>query len=223
MARIAHLNASAALLPALFSAALPLSAQAWDIRAEVPFAKGQSLPQTLILGTTQAVAGDLDTGHGAIFSVNHRIIRVGPVLKLEWGAEFAQLQASGDLQRGSATLGSSLKQTGVGLGINAQFWVPFTGVAGEMGLIQRFQHYKYEGDNASQSKDISRTWLRVGARWRLPFPVASPYIAASYQQPLSKDRPVHVNSVSDVASYLNTQGSGQEFERLWTFGVGLEF
>jgi hypothetical protein len=60
-------------------------------------------------------------------------------------------------------------------------------------------------------------------RWRFPMPLVAPYVAASYQQPISKDKPVHVGSVSDVASYLNAQGSGQEFDRMWTFGVGVEF
>ena len=65
--------------------------------------------------------------------------------------------------------------------------------------------------------------VHVGARVRLPFPVIKPYLAASYQQPLSKDRPVALGSVSDLQALLTAQGSGQEFERMWTFGVGLQF
>jgi len=54
-------------------------------------------------------------------------------------------------------------------------------------------------------------------------PLVSPYLAASYQQPLSKDHPVRVNSVQDLSAYLSAQGSGQEFSRMWTFGVGVQF
>ena len=50
-----------------------------------------------------------------------------------------------------------------------------------------------------------------------------PSLIASYQQPVSKDRPVKLSSVSDLASYFSAQGSGQEFDRLWTFGVGVNF
>jgi hypothetical protein len=207
----------------LLLAAGPLSAQAWDLRADFSFPQGQSLPQTLLTGTSQLLSGDLDKGQGVILSANHRIIRVGPVLKLDWGVEYSQLKASGNMSQGSSQLGSSLDQKGLGIGLNAQFWVPFTGVAGEMGVIQRFQKYTYEGAGASQDSHLSRTWLRVGMRWRFPMPLVAPYVAASYQQPISKDKPVHVGSVSDVASYLNAQGSGQEFDRMWTFGVGVEF
>ena len=117
---------------------------------------------------------------------------------------------------------SALTQSGAGLGLNAQFWVPFTGLAGELGVIGRFQHYAYEGAGARQTEDLSRAWLRVGARWRLPLP-GHLYVAASYQEPLRKDRPVRLGSVADLESYLTAQGSGQEFERLWTFGAGLQF
>jgi len=204
-------------------AAGPLSAQAWDFRADFSFPQGQNLPQTLLTGTSQLISGDLDKGHGAIFSVNHRIIRVGPVLKLDWGVEYSQLQTSGNIAQGTGQLGSSLHQKGLGIGVNAQFWVPFTGVAGEIGVIQRFQKYTFEGAGASHDSDISRTWLRVGMRWRLPMPLLAPYVAASYQQPITKDRPVHVNSVADLGAYMSAQGSGQEFDRMWTFGVGVEF
>ena len=109
------------------------------------------------------------------------------------------------------------------MGVNAQFWIPFTGAAAELGLIQRFQDYRFEAAGSTQKHTLSRTWLRVGARWRLPMPVAAPYLAASYQQPLTKDRPVKLNSAQDLASYFAAQGKGQEFERMWTFGVGVQF
>ena len=76
---------------------------------------------------------------------------------------------------------------------------------------------------ASSAKDLSRTWLRVGARWRIPSVGVHPYLAASYQQPVTKDRPVKVSTASDLAAYFSAQGSGQEFERMWTFGVGVSF
>jgi len=202
---------------------LPLAAQAWDIRAEVPFPKGQNLPQTAIQGTGELISGSLDTGKGVIFSVSHRIIRVGPVLKFEWGLEYSDWKAEGQIQQKAASADSRLHQYGAGIGLNAQFWVPFTGIAGEMGVIQRLQSYRYGGAGASEGHNLSRTWLRVGMRWRLPLPVISPYVAASYQQPISKDHPVHVDSVNDVGTYLSAQGSGQEFQRLWTFGVGVQF
>ncbi len=208
---------------ALLLAALPLSAQAWDIRAEVPFPKGQSLPQTLLDGTGDLASGKLDTGRGGILTLSHRLLRVGPVLKFEWNLEYAQFQADGRLQVGSDQLGTDLRQRGVGLGLNAQFWIPFTGVAGELGVTQRFQRYTYEAGGLDVKEDLSRPWLRVGARVRLPFPVVKPYLAASYQEPLSKDRPVKLGTVSDLQALLQAQGSGQEFERLWTFGIGLQF
>lgn len=210
-----------ALLP-ICLAALPLCAQ-WDLRLELPRPTGQSLPQTLISGTGQLVAGDFDTGKGFIATASRRIVQVGPLLKLEGGLEYSQFTADGSLAAGATTQGTKLKQQGVGLGLNAQVWVPFVGLAGEMGLIQRFQRYTVDTAGAAGSKDLSRTWLRVGARWRIPSVVVHPYLAASYQQPLSKDRPVKVGSASDLATYFNAQGSGQEFERLWTFGVGVSF
>jgi hypothetical protein len=211
-----------AILP-LVLLTLPLHAQAWDVRVEVPFPQGQNLPLTLIQGTGQLVSGSLDTGRGAILSVSHRIIRVGPVLKLEWGGEFATWKADGEIRQGTGSVASRLKQTGLGLGVNAQFWVPFTGLAGELGVIERFHSYSYSGAGAAEDHSIARPWLRVGARFNLPFPGVSPYVAASYQQPFTRDRPVQVNSIQNVAAYLGAQGSGQEFQRLWTFGVGLTF
>jgi hypothetical protein len=53
--------------------------------------------------------------------------------------------------------------------------------------------------------------------------VVHPYVVASYQQPVTKDHPVRLSSASDLAAYLTAQGSGQEFQRLWTFGVGVAF
>lgn len=207
----------------LACAALPLAAQTWDLRYEVPFPEGQSLPQTLVQGSGKLISGNLDTGHGGILSLNRELVRFGPVRKLEAGVELARWNASGDVQQGDVHVASHLRQTGAGVGLNAQFWLPFTGVAGEMGLIQRFQEYRFEASGVREDHTLSRTWLRVGARWRLPLYGIKPYVIASYQQPLSKDHPVHVNSVSDMSSYLNAQGSGQEFKRLWTFGVGLIF
>ena len=207
----------------LLALALPLSAQAWDLRWEAPFPQGQNLPQTLLQGTGELVYGGLKTGNGFILTAEHRIIRVGPVLKLEWGVEFSKLQADGQIQQGTATFASQLRQSGVGVGLNAQFWVPFTGFAGEMGVIERFHSYKYEGGGAAQDTNITRPWLRMGIRWNIPSPGISPYLAASYQQPITKDDPVQVHSAADLATYLLAQGPGQEFQRLWTFGVGITF
>jgi hypothetical protein len=202
---------------------LPLSAQAWDLRLEAPFAQGQNLPQTTLQTPGQSVSGGLDTGHGLIFTVSHRIVRVGPVLKFEWNAEYAQLQADGHIQQGPATLSSRLKQSGLGAGVNAQFWVPFTAFAGELGLLERVHSYRYEGAGAAQDETIARPWLRAGLRWVLPFPGISPYLAASYQQPLTRDKPVQLGSAQNLGAYLGAQGAGQEFQRLWTLGLGISF
>ena len=202
--------------------AAPLRAQ-WDLRLELPRPSGQNLPQTILSGTNQLAAGDFDTGKGFIATANRRIFQVGPLLKLEGGLEYSQFTADGSLATGATTQGTKLKQQGVGLGLNAQLWVPFVGIAGEIGLIQRLQRYTLDTAGASTHKDLSRTWLRVGARWRIPSVVVHPYLAASYQQPTSKDRPVRLNSASDLSAYFSAQGSGQEFERLWTFGVGVTF
>ncbi|MBP7618467.1 MAG: hypothetical protein KA743_08135 [Geothrix sp.] len=210
-----------ALLPVCL-AALPLSAQ-WDLRLELPRPSGQSLPQTLLSGSGQLVSGDLDSGRGFIASANRRLFQLGPLLKLEGGVEVSQFTADGSLSQGATTQATKLKQQGLGVSLNAQLWVPFVGIAGEFGLIQRLQHYRYDTAGASATKDLSRTWLRVGARWRIPSVVVHPYLAASYQQPVTKDRPVKLSSSSDLAAYFSAQGSGQEFERLWTFGVGVTF
>ena len=202
--------------------AMPLAAQ-WDLRVEIPFPKGQSLPQTLISGTTQLVSGDLNTGRGGIATLSRRLWAFGPVLRLEGGVEMAQWQADGVVRLGSGQQSSRLKQSGLGVGLHAQFWVPFTGIAGEFGLIERFQNYKFSTGGFSSDKNLSRTWLRVGVRWRLPFPAIHPYLAASYQQPITKDNPVKLGSVSDFPTYLSAQGAGQEFDRMWTFGVGIAF
>ena len=210
------------LIPLLFLA-LPLAAQAWDVRLEVPFLKGQDLPRSTVQATGQPTAGSLDTGTGAIVTLSHRIMRMGPVLKFEWNAEYAQWQASGAIQQGTASAGSRLKQSGFGGGVNAQFWLPFTGFAGELGLLERFQSYRFEGAGAARDQNLARPWLRAGLRWVLPFPGIGPYLAASYQTALIRDTPAQVGSAQDLNAYLGAQGSGQEFQSLWTLGVGISF
>ena len=206
---------------ALALIALPAAAQAWDVRLEVPFAQGQGLPSTRIQGV--ATSGDLDTGNGFILTGSHRIIRMGPVLKFEWNAEWSHWQADGHLQQGAAASGSRLKQDGLGLGVNAQFWVPFTGFAGEVGLLERFHDYRYEAGGAAADKTLARPWLRVGTRWVLPFPGIGPYLAASYQEPFTRNKPVTLSSSPSLGAYLDAQNGGQEVQRLWTLGVGIAF
>lgn len=210
----------AALLTAF--GGLPLAAQ-WDLRLELPRPSGQSLPQTLLSGSGELVRGEFDTGRGFIASANRRLFQIGPLVRFEAGLEYSRFTADGRLARGTTAQGTSLNQQGVGVGLHAQVWVPFTGVAGEIGLLQRLQRYTFDTPGAANARDLSRTWLRVGARWRLPLPEIHPYLAASYQQPVSKEHPVKLSSTSDLASYFAAQGSGQEFERLWTFGVGVAF
>jgi len=201
--------------------ALPLSAQAWDLRMEAPFAQGQDLPLTAIGGV--ATSGSLDTGHGVILTVSHRIQRLGPVLKFEWLAEYSHLQAGGQIQQGQASSDSKLRQAGLGAGINAQFWVPFTGLAGELALIERVQNYRYAGAGAAEDHTLARPWLRAGWRWHLPLPGIDPYLALSYQVPFNKDSPVHLGSASSLGDYLGAQGTGQEFNKMWTLGLGVSF
>ena len=212
------------LPPACFLACAisPLAAQ-WDARLEIPFPKGQSLPQTFIAGTAQLVSGELDTGRGGIATLSRRLWAFGPVVRLEGGLEIAQWRADGTVIQGPALQSSTLKQSGFGVGLNVQFWVPFTGIAGELGAVERFQNYKFSTPGFSSDKNLARTWLRVGARWRLPFPAVHPYLAGSYQQPITKANPVKLGSVADLATYLGAQGAGQEFDRMWTFGVGVTF
>jgi hypothetical protein len=207
---------------ALALLAQPLAAQAWDLRLEAPFPKGQSLPATAIQDAGPA-SGGLDTGQGVIFTVGHRIMRVNPVLKFEWNAEFSQLQASGQIHQGQASAGSRLSQSGIGAGVNAQFWVPFTGFAGELALLGRLQSYRYAGAGAAQTETLLRPWLRTGLRWNLPFPGIEPYLAASYQVALVRDQPVQQDSAPTLPAYLSAQGAGQEFDRMWTVGVGVTF
>lgn len=133
--------------------ALPLSGQAWDLRLEGIRGSGAEEP-----------------GKGFILSAAHRIVRVNPVLKLEWCAEATNWGADAPF--------GELRQRGLGLGLNAQFWVPFTGLAGEMALIQRLQSFDAENGPASTH---SRTWFRAGLRYRLPLPTPGPYLAVSWQ------------------------------------------
>jgi hypothetical protein len=205
--------------------ALPLSAQAWDLRLEVPFPQGQSLQGTMVGGAVDmAVSGDLDTGNGVIFTVNHRLFRVGPILRLDWGGEVGQLMADGVVDIGTnAQQKTKLRQTGAGLGLNALLSVPLLGLSGEIGAIQRFQKYEYTTEGAEHSGTIGRLWLRVGVRYKMNLLVASPYVTASYQQPINKENPVKIGSIEDLQTLLSAQGSGQEFQRMWTFGVGVMF
>jgi hypothetical protein len=202
---------------------LPLGAQAWDVRVEAPFPAGQNLPPTFLQSPGEVVSGSLDTGKGFILTGSHRIIRVGPVLKFEWSAELAQWRADGQLQEGTGAVPSRLEQKGFGLGVNAQFWVPFTGLAAELGAIGRYQKYTFQGGGASQDEHLIRPWLRAGLRWNLPMPGITPYLAVSYQQPVTRDKPRELNPAPDLKGYLAAQGAGQEFQRLWTVGIGLSF
>ena len=209
---------------ALVFLSLPLGAQEWDLRAEVPYANGQNLPQTILTGSNQAVNGTLDKGSGSILTGSWRIIRVGPILKLEWCAEVVQMQASGQInQSGSPSQGSTLSQKGFGLGLNAQLWIPFTGIAAEVGVIERVNQYSFQTGGAGQSQNLVQPWMRIGLRLQLPIPEISPYICASYQQPINASNPLVVNSAADLAALLSAQGTGQQFNRVWTFGVGLMF
>lgn len=212
--------------------ALPLSAQAWDLRLEVPFPKGQNLPQTLIQGAvdTYRAEGRLDTGKGFTATVNHRLLRVGPILRLDWGVEVARWKSTGVVEQAGSPqntrrFDSELAQTGIGVGLHAHLSVPFTPITGEFGVIQRLQTYKFQAAGTTNDHTLSRTWMRVGTRYilPLPLPVITPYICASYQQPLGKDRPVKVDNLSDLGTLLAAQGKGQEMDRMWSFGLGLTF
>jgi hypothetical protein len=202
--------------------ASPLAAQTWGLRVEAPFPKGQSLPQTLLTGSSQLASGTLDTGRGMIVTLDRRLVVFGPVLRLEATFEGTSLKSDAAVQLGAQTQRGSLSQSGLGLGLNLQVWVPFFDLAGEVGVIQRVQRYEFKAYGAGTTHTLGRPWLRVGGRFRLPLPFR-PYVAASYQQPITKDRPVRLASAADLATLLGAQGSGQEFDRMWTFGVGWSF
>ncbi len=207
--------------------ALPLAAQ-WDLRVELPRPSGQNLPSTLYSGGGALVRGEFDTGNGYIATVSKRIFAFGPIARLEWNVEYSRFTTTGTLVQTDSsnvqtTSATRLTQQGVGAGLNLQLWIPFTGLGGEIGVVERFQRYKSTGPGVEKTSNLARPWLRVGTRWRLPFPVIHPYVAASYQQPITKDRPVKLNSASDLQDYYNAQGNGQEFQRMWTFGVGVTF
>jgi len=215
------------ILPALLT--LPLAAQ-WDLRLELPRPSGQSLPQTLGSGSLALAQGDFDTGKGYIATVSRRLFAFGPIARLEWNAEYSRFTTEGvqaiTVASVPSTQRTELTQQGLGLGLNLQLWIPFTGLGGEIGVLERFQRYTSRSTGvvqAEKTSDLARPWLRVGARWRIPFVIVHPYVAASYQQPITKDRPVKLSSLSDLQAYYDAQGNGQEFERLWTFGVGISF
>lgn len=165
------------LIPLLALSGLPLAAQAWDLRLE----------------GIQGSAATAETGQGLILSGAHRIVRVNPVLKLEWGVEATDWKADGPA-------GTTLRQRGLGLGLNAQFWVPFSGLAAETALIQRLQESGPEG----HLERHGRAWFRAGLRWRLPLASPGPYLAASWQTCLAPP-------------------AGAPVERLWSLGAGFSF
>jgi len=214
------LNSAWGILATLL--ALPLSAQAWDLRVELPFPQGPTPSQTSDMGTGQAISGSLGGGNGAIFTASHRIIRLGPVLKLEGNAEYSHMRATGQIRQGDLSFASSLEQQGVGLGVNAQFWVPFSDLAGELGLLERFQSCRFEGAGYAENRDTARTWLRVGARWVLPFTGIDSYLATSYQAAIGTPAAAH-GPGQNLGTYVSAQGSGLEFKRMWTGGVGMIF
>ena len=176
-----------AILP-ICLAGLPLCAQ-WDLRLELPRPTGQSLPQTFISGTGQFVAGELNTGRGFIASVARPLFQVGPLLKVEWGVEYSQLTSDGHLDKGITTQDTNLKQQGLGAVLNAQVWVPFVGIAGEIGLIQRFQRYTFDTAGASSAKDLSRTWLRVAPAGASPRCWCTPTWPPATSNPLPRTGP----------------------------------
>lgn len=200
---------------------LPLSAQ-WDIRLEIPSVNSSNLPDALITGSTALQRGEFEMGKGYIVTGSKAIFDAG-ILSLDGSLEYSEFKSMGTMTQAQNLLASQIKQQGIGVGLNAQVWAPFIGVAGEFGLIQRFQSYEVILDSASKSKTIGRTWMRVGARYRIPFVPFDAYIAASWQQPLNASKPVAITSAQSLVDLLNTQGTGQEFNRLWTFGVGIRY
>lgn len=178
----------------LLAGCLPLAAQTYDLRFEVPFPQGQHLPA----GTDQQGSGSLDTGRGGILSLERTFLE-WPVLRLSAGVEATRFRLDGQVGAGTARL----TQAGLGVGLHAQFWIPFVGAAGELGLLQRFQRYRFDAAGTLQRDDLSRTWIRVGGRWRLPFRSFRLYLAASYQEALRHEP--------------------AEVRRLWTLGMGSQF
>jgi hypothetical protein len=202
---------------------VPLAGQAWDLRVESPFPVGQELAPANLGAMSVLTEDDLERGDGVILSLNHRLVRVNPVLRLDWTIEYSRWKADGEARVGSGTYRTELRQSGLGAGINAQFWIPFTGAAAELGVIQRFHDYEYTLAGVSENSHVSRTWLRAGARWRLALPTMAPYVAISYQWALSPSHPSGSQSYPDVAACLAAQGTGQEFEQMWAIGAGVQF
>lgn len=211
-------------------ATIPLMAQ-WDIRVEIPSASSGNLPDALVAGTTNLTKGTFNTGEGYIISGSKAIFDLG-LFSLDGGLEFSQVKTIGSMSQltttglpfpGQEKIGSSLKQQGVGVSLNAIIWAPFIGLGGEFGLIQRFQTFNIDLGTATKSKNLGRTWMRIGARYRIPFIPFDAYVTASWQQPLNATQPVTINSAQSLVDLLNTQGTGQEFNRLWTFGVGVRY
>lgn len=182
----------------LLAGCLPLGAQTYDLRFEVPFPQGQSLSAE----GDQRGSGSLDTGRGGILGLERTFLE-WPVLRLSAGVEATRFRQHGSVVEGSTHHPAQLTQLGFGVGLQAQFWFPFVGAAGEMGILQRFQRSRYEAAGILQRHDLSRTWVRVGARWRLPFRSIRPYLAVSYQEPLRTEQ--------------------VEVRRLWTLGIGATF
>ncbi|MFZ9834501.1 MAG: hypothetical protein ACO3D2_00475 [Holophagaceae bacterium] len=200
---------------------LPLSAQ-WDLRLEIPSANSRNLPDTLLTGSTALQKGQFDLGKGYIVTGSKALFDLG-VVSLDGSLEYSEFKATGTVTQVQRILASQIKQQGLGVGLNAMVWAPFIGVAGEFGVIQRFQSYEVILDNVSKSNTLGRTWMRVGARYRIPFIPLDAYVTASWQQPLNASKPVEVSSTQSLVDLLNTQGTGQEFNRLWTFGVGIRY
>lgn len=207
---------------ALGLAAPVLAAQAWELRLEAPCLRGQDLPPAVVEGGG-VLAAELRSGRGLIIGLHRRLLVAGPVLRFQAGLEVTRWQAQGDLRLDGRRSGTDLRQQGFGLGVDAQFWVPFTGIAGELGLVQRFQDYRFATAVGTSSQHLARTWLRAGVRWRVPAPALRPFLAASVQAPLGPGRPVRAAEGTVPAAALAIQGSGQEFDRLWSFGVGVGF
>lgn len=200
---------------------LPLAAQ-WDLRLEIPAAHGNDLPSVLISGSTDLYKGDFDAGKGYIATVSRNFIDWG-LISLDGNLEYSRMNSNGKYTKLQTILLSKVKQEGIGLGLNAHVWVPFFGIAGEFGVIQRLHSYDIVLGVDKNKENLSRTWMRVGGRWKVPIVPVDAYVCASFQQPLNSKNPVQISSAQSLLNLLQTQGAGQEFDRLWTFGVGVRF
>ncbi|MBI4913656.1 MAG: hypothetical protein HY823_13045 [Acidobacteria bacterium] len=203
------------LLPTLLGAQ-PWEVQAEGVRAEAPRLEGASLR-----GFEGSAGGSFQTGDGFVVSLNRRLWIPGPTFRLVGHLEWARWSTRGQISGGGAQVPTCLRQEGPGLGLGAQFWLPFTGLAAEAAVLQRFHRERASAGAASWDPFRSRPWVRGGLRWRTPGPRGLPLtLLFSYQAGRAPSRPPPGPAPADLPAYFAAQGP-PGFTRLWSFGLAV--